>query len=163
MPTSPVMQIHVTVSEILWKINISVCISGLLYNIAGISSYNLGILYICSEFLLVYGSFSTRFYSPSVFCFNIENVGTSFTFSWNVFWVVSTSVSVERMVVCRFYWYCNNYLQENYSVSVHELHNKFSKVGSLEAVIVAHYVYFLDLFKHIVYIYKSEWKELTKL
>lgn len=44
MPTSSVMQICVTVSEILWKINISVCISGLLYNVVGISSYNLGIL-----------------------------------------------------------------------------------------------------------------------
>jgi len=50
MPTS-VMQIHVTVSEILWKIYVSVCISGLLYGIAGMSSYNHGILYICSKFL----------------------------------------------------------------------------------------------------------------
>jgi len=46
MPTSPIMQIHVTVSEILRKIYISVCISGLLCGIAGISSYNHGILYI---------------------------------------------------------------------------------------------------------------------
>jgi hypothetical protein len=51
MPTSPVMQIHVTASEILWKINISVCISSVLYSIAGISSYNYGVLYICSKFV----------------------------------------------------------------------------------------------------------------
>jgi len=54
------------------------------------------------------------------------------------------------MVVCRFYQCYNNYLQENYNISARALHSKFYKVGSLEAVIVAHSFYFLDLFKRIV-------------
>jgi hypothetical protein len=137
----------------------SVCISGLLYDIAGISSYIHGILYMCYKFVGLYGSFSTlSFYSSSVFCFNFGEVGTSLNFSWNVFWVVSTSVSVESMVVCRFYW-CNNYLQENYSVSAHALLSTFSKIGSLEAVIVAHYFYFSDLFKRIVCVCIRKWME----
>jgi len=97
MSICPIMQIHLTVSEVLWKSYISVCISGFLYGIAGISSYDHGILYICSKFVWLYGSFSTHsFYSSSVFCFNFDKVGTSLNFSWNVFWMVSTSVSVRE-------------------------------------------------------------------
>jgi len=73
--------------------------------------------------------------------------------------VVSTSVSVERMVVCGFYWCYNNYLQENYNVSAHALHRKFSEVGSLEAVIVANSFYFSHLFKCIFFVYIRNWME----
>lgn len=65
---------------------ISVCISGLLYGIAGIASYNCGILYICSKFdcitLLV---LVVSILLPCSVLFNFEMVGTSLNFSWNVF------------------------------------------------------------------------------
>jgi len=88
MRTSPIMQIHITVSEILWKI---AYLYAFLVSCMALLEYLLITMEFCTFDLNSFDCMALLLLIVSihlpcfVLFFNFEKVGTSLNFSWNVF------------------------------------------------------------------------------